>query len=167
MRRLQTPDGRLCFAMGIALYVAATPPAGVLAAPSPSLLDRFIGVWRGDGTLFGEPGAFSMTWERAVDGAFVRLIFQNPAIHAEALYRSENGRTYAGTWADSRGVILPLAAVARDSVLETSWGDADTERGETHYRLLGPDTMEVTDYVLKDDAKTRFAVARYARTRAP
>lgn len=162
-RRRASRSASRCIGMvGLVCGWLALPSIGAFGQEL-SLVDRFVGRWEGHGTLFGEPGAFAMTWAPALGGAFVRLTFENPAIRAEALYRTDDGIDHTGTWADSRGVLLPLTAVARDSVLETSWGSAETERGETHYRLLGPDQMEVSDYVLRNGEMSLFARARYER----
>ncbi|MFQ5652713.1 MAG: DUF6265 family protein [bacterium] len=135
-------------------------------AQEEALLDSFIGSWRGAGTLFGQQAEFVMTWERVLHGQFVRLSFRNPAIQAEAFYHLTDSPESRGTWIDSRGVILPLTAVVHDSVLETTWGSAETEQGRTTYRLLEPNAMNVTDFVFKDGQWRRFGHARYTRQNA-
>ncbi len=131
----------------------------------PALFDNFLGTWHGAGTLFGKEAKFSMTWERSPYGQFVHLSFRNPAITAEAFYHLDNAQSYRGTWVDSRGVSLPLAAVVKDSVLETTWGSPETEQGRTSYHLRAADSIEVTDFVLKDGKWTRFGRARYTRSK--
>jgi len=135
-------------------------------AQEKTLLNNFIGSWRGAGTLFGKPAEFAMTWERALQSKHVRLTFRNPVIQAEAFYHLADPGEYRGTWVDSRGVILPLTAMVSDSVLETTWGSAETEQGRTSYLRLDSNTMEVMDFVLKNGKWTRFGHARYTRQNA-
>lgn len=128
-----------------------------------ALLDNFLGTWQGSGTLFNRPAEFSMTWERSLKDKFLKLTFRNPYIDAQAFYMSEDARNYKGTWADSRGVILPLTAVVSDTALITNWGTPEMEQGRAHYHLVEPGVIKVTDFVLRDGEWTRFGQASYMR----
>ncbi len=93
--------------IGIALAVWLVPNA---LAQEKTVLDDFIGSWRGTGTLFGQPADFEMVWERQLKDRFLHLSFRNRFIEAEASYYPTESGIYRGTWIDSRGVELPLSA---------------------------------------------------------
>jgi hypothetical protein len=153
-------------------------------ASAPAVLGRLAGSWDGKGELFGKPAVFRMEWSRALGGRFHRLEFSNafapeapeadpiPVLSAMAMYRTGNppaaddGRI-RGTWFDSRGVELPLAATASESTLVVLWGSGeDAEQGRTTYAWTGPGTARVTDEVMKDGAYQVFAAADYWRSDA-
>jgi hypothetical protein len=152
--------------------VARSDPAA--AAAAPAVLDRLAGAWDGKGELFGKPAIFRMEWSRLGD-RFVRLEFSNafaaaapeadpiPVLQATAVYRV-GAPEMSGTWFDSRGMELPLAAAVSGSTLVVRWGaEGDAEQGRTTYRWTGPGTAHVTDEVLKDGAYRTFATADYWR----
>ncbi len=129
-------------------------------------LQKFLGRWEGEGTLFGQAGEFSMNWEPAVGDRFLRLTFQNPVLQAEAFYhQTDDGLN--GTWFDSRGVQVPLTGTIDDSVVEVNWGSQDTEQGRTRYHLVNENEMHVTDHVLKAGEWHPFAEASYRRVPSP
>jgi hypothetical protein len=140
---------------------------------TPALIDRFTGEWEGKGTLMGADAEFKMTWERVLQGKFVRLTFQNKmrgsdgvdrVLNAQAFYKPEASGQFSGTWFDSRGMVLPLKANAEGDTLTTHWGSADTEQGRTIYRLVDQNKFEVEDFVLRGGEWRRFGSAAYQRT---
>lgn len=135
-------------------------------------IQNFIGSWQGKGKLFGATAEFEMHWEWVLENKFVRLTFQNKmqrsdsmsvVLMAQAYYQPKSVENYSGTWFDSRGMVLPLKATAEDSALTTHWGTPETEQGKTVYRLTSKNNIEVTDFVLKNDAWQPFGNAVYSR----
>jgi hypothetical protein len=132
---------------------------------APAILDHLAGAWEGEGTLFGRPSTFIMTWAPELGGRFLGLSYE---IHGEfrmsarAHYRIADGPTLRGVWLDSRGEILQLEATATDSDLTTVWR-SDTERGRTVYRRTGGDSLEVCDYVQAGDGWRLFGTAHHTR----
>lgn len=167
-----------------AIAVWATIPAASPAPAAPSedrpataanVLDRLPGTWEGKGELFGKPALFRMEWSRALGDRFLRLEFSSafaprapeadpiPVLSATAFYRPGAPET-SGTWLDSRGMVLPLAASVSESTLVVRWGaEGDAEQGRTAYAWTGPGTCRVTDEVLKDGKYEVFATADYWR----
>ena len=129
------------------------------------------GSWEGEGELLDRPATFAMTWERVLDGRFLRLEFRNafadvnpiqPVLESHAYYLL-GGAALTGQWMDSRGVILSLKAEAVGSTLVTYWNGE--ESGRTEYHVIGEDALEVTDYVRAEGGYYVFAQARYRRVK--
>ena len=134
---------------------------GVTQTPAsePAVVSKLVGQWHGQGVVTGRASEITMTWERVIGEAFVRLRFRNamaavggrPAevFEAHGYYRVTAGATEAatGTWLDGRGYILPVQVTLSPDTFTSQWGNATTEQGRTVYRLTGPDTLEVVDLV--------------------
>jgi len=61
---------------------------------------------------------------------------------------------------------MPIAAAATAATLTSDWGNAQTERGRTLYRLLADGRLEITDTVVGRDGTSReFARQTLKRTR--
>lgn len=134
-------------------------------ASAPAMLDALVGEWSGTGTLFGNDALFAMSWAPTLDDRFLELGYEieGPvSMKARAFYLLGTGDTLRGTWVDSRGEFLDLAATATDSSLAIEWSSPG-ETGRTIYRLLGPNTIEVCDFVRGDDGWRPFGAARYLR----
>lgn len=167
MKRYPVRCRRSCFVLLIALYAVLTE------AQAPTLIDRFVGIWAGKGTLMGADAEFTMIWERVLEGRFHRLTFQNKMhgpdgiariLKAQAFYKPEQAGQFSGMWFDSRGMVLPLKASIAGDTLTTHWGSPETEQGRTVYRLVGQNKFEVDDFVLRGDEWRRFGQATYERT---
>ena len=158
---------------------AAPAPAPVLVCPRAiaaqdergSVLATLEGSWEGEGELLGRPATFVMTWERALNGRFLRLDFRNafadtdpvqPLLESHAYYLLAD-TIITGQWMDSRGVILSLRARVVGPALVTDW--TGEESGRTEYRVIDEDTLEVIDYVRAEGEYRPFAKARYRRVR--
>lgn len=141
-------------------------------AQIPETLADITGEWHGEGQLFGNPAAFSMSWQSVLSDSFLQLDFRNEyglpdgsrqALTARALYDVSDTTSVSGVWFDSRGMVLPLSGSWNGNTLTISWGSDATERGETRYQLIDASTIEVTDRVLRDGTLVPFASARYSR----
>jgi hypothetical protein len=123
------------------------------AAPAPdSFLSRLEGRWQGSGTVLETAAAVELAWEWTLDRQFLRLTFTNRMgprrFEGHAYYRALGNGRYRGTWFDNSGMIRPIEARLDGEALVAAWGTADTERGETTYRLLPNGELEILDRVL-------------------
>lgn len=149
-----------------AALAASSDGAGSSGASAPAVLDALVGEWRGAGALFGSDTRFLMRWEPSLDGRFLELRYEieGPvSMESRAFYLLGAGDELRGTWVDTRGEFLDLAAMATDSSLATEW-TSSSETGRTVYRLVGPDAIEVCDFVRDDHSWRPFGSARYARS---
>jgi hypothetical protein len=138
-----------------------------LLLPQPStaggFADRLVGVWTGTGTVLKQPASVRLEWAWTLDRQFLKLTFGNdmgPAGHerrfeGHAYYRAVGEGRFRGTWFDSSGAIRPIDARIDGDALVSRWGTAETEEGETSYRLLGADSMEIVDRVKGKDGTWR------------
>lgn len=152
---------RILTVLFAALHLAQSPRP---ATPEfPPLAVQLIGTWSGGGTVTGRASSVTMTWERVIGEAFLRLRFRNamaasatrPAevFEAHGYYRvGPSGGT--GTWFDSRGLTLPVAVGLSEDSWTSEWGSETTERGRTVYRLAGTDAIEVVDSVRAPDGRS-------------
>jgi hypothetical protein len=137
-------------AMAIASVAGAQPPA--IPDPVPAAL---AGRWEGSGTILGQASRVELEWVPVLDGHFTRLTFVShigpaPAtrrFEGHAYYRAAPGGRLQATWFDSSGMIRPITATVTEDAVIAKWGTADTEEGETTYRLTGTDNLEVVDRV--------------------
>ena len=173
--RARSRDGHAGAARAVLLIVFVTMLGAAPPVVAQSDLDRVLatleGSWEGEGELLDRPATFAMTWERVLDGRFLRLEFRNaftdvdpiqPVLESHAYYLLD-GPALTGQWMDSRGVILALKAEVVGSTLVTYW--SGEESGRTEYRVLGEDALEVIDYVQAEGGYYPFAQARYRRVR--
>ena len=132
--------------------------AQTLSPPDP-MLSRLEGRWQGSGTVLEMPAAVTLAWEWTLDRQFLRLTFSNQMgprrFDGHAYYRALGKGLYRGTWFDNTGMIRPIEAKQVDDAIVASWGTADTERGETTYRLLPTGEMEIHDRVLSKTGEWR------------
>lgn len=151
--------------------VLGSPPVIVAQGDLDPVLATLEGSWEGKGELLGRPATFVMTWQRALDGRFLRLEFGNafadtdpvqPVLESHAYYLL-GGAILNGQWMDSRGAMLSLRAEVVGTALVTNW--TGRESGRTEYRVIDDDTLEVTDYFQSDGEYRLFAKARYGRIR--
>ena len=123
------------------------------------LLSRFAGTWSGTGTVLNQPSKISITWSWELNGQFLRLTFRNqmPATTFEghAYYRPGSDGRYRGMWFDNAGMLRPLDARRDGDALISKWGTAETEEGETTYRLTTDSQMEIVDRVKSKDGTWR------------
>lgn len=143
----------------------------VQAAADP-LLTRLAGEWTGTGTVLEQPSKIQMSWTWELGGQFLRLKFRNEmgaptkmrVFEGHAYYRAVGDGRYRGMWFDNAGMFRPLEARPDGDALVSRWGTAETEEGETTYRLRADDTMEVVDRVKGNDGTWRtFGTATYTR----
>lgn len=139
------------------------------STPDP-LLARLEGRWAGTGTVLNTSADVRLAWEWTLDGRFLRLTFSNQMgprrFEGHAYYRALGEGRYRATWFDSSGMIRPIEARQDGDALVAAWGTADTERGETTYRLLPDGGMELTDRVLGKDGQWRpFGLVRVTRVK--
>ena len=147
----------------------------VLFAADP-FLSRLVGEWSGTGTVLNQPAKIQMKWSWELGDQFVRLTFKDEmgvppkvsTFEGHAYYRAAGDGRYRGTWFDNSGMVRPLDARRDGDALVSRWGTADTEEGETTYRLLPNDAMDVIDRVKGKDGTWRvFGRSALTRSAAP
>lgn len=134
-----------------------------LQAATDPLLSRLEGRWSGTGTVLNQPARIEMAWTPELGGRFIKLTFRNEmgtapktsVFEGHAYYRPLDGGKYRGMWFDNSGMFRPLEATRDGDALIAKWGTADTEEGETTYRLRTDGSMEVIDRVKSKDGTWR------------
>jgi hypothetical protein len=147
----------------VVIGMAAGRPAAAQDPGDGTLTTRLLGEWRGSGTILGQASTVEMQWTRVLDQRFVRLTFTShigPApktrrFEGHAYYEALPDGRFRATWFDSAGMTRPISAEIRDQALVAAWGTPQTEEGETTYRLVSDDRMEVVDRVKGKDGTWR------------
>jgi hypothetical protein len=127
------------------------------------LLSLLAGKWSGTGTVMNQPAQIDMEWAWELDGQFLKLTFKNDmgtapntnTFAGHAYYRASGEGRYRGMWFDNSGMFRPLDAGRDGDALVSRWGTADTEEGETTYRLMPDGKMDVVDRVKSKDGTWR------------
>lgn len=143
------------------LAAQSTPPP---PAPDP-IYGLFAGRWEGTGTILGQAARVELTVERALDDRFTRLLWvshigpppKTQRFEGHAYYsRLHPAGQYTATWFDSSGAVRPIRGgpAGADAVVAL-WGTAATEQGETTYRRVSADAIEVVDRVLGKNGEWR------------
>jgi hypothetical protein len=136
----------------------------VASSQQDNFLKRLQGDWEGDGTAMGGAAHLRIKWEWVLDNKFLRLSLKSDmtardgskrTFEGQAYYRSAGVDKYVAHWFDSRGVTFPISAALDGNTLVASWGSAETEQGNSTYRLIDETTMEVVDSVKQKDGMFR------------
>ena len=157
------------FALLVLMLWSVAGPLGAQPTPRspvPDPLHELVaGRWQGEGTILGQPARVELTIERVLDGRFTRLLWvshigpppkaQRFEGHAYYARLSPDGQ-YTATWFDSSGAVRPIrAGVDGSAAVVAHWGTPDTEQGETTYRRVSPDALDVVDRVLGKNGEWR------------
>jgi hypothetical protein len=165
-------------ALSLSMVAAGGRTAPVLAQPavgpaSFGVLTQLEGRWEGTGVILGQASRVQMEWAPALNARFMRLTFVShigPApktqrFEGHAYYQPAGEDRFRATWFDSSGQVRPIVASGTASTLVAAWGTADTELGETTYRLTTADRVEVVDRVrAKDGTWREFGRSTLSRT---
>ncbi len=139
------------------------------AQSSPDFTENILGVWNGNGTLFGQKATFSMKWENELNDKFIKLSFENRfndksgverVMKANAYYNLKENRGY---WFDTRGMMLPLKLEVKEDSMTVFWGNETTETGKTIYSIIDNEHVHVQDFVFRDGSYVPFGEATYER----
>jgi hypothetical protein len=109
-------------------------------------------------------------WTQVLDDKFLKLAFMNQFINNSGEERTMtaigffNLKAGQGSWFDSRGTMLPLVLKFENDELIVNWGDEDTEKGKTIYKIIDEDKIEVEDYFLKDGKYNLFGTENYIKS---
>jgi hypothetical protein len=112
--------------------------------------------------VLNQAAAIEMEWAWTLDRRFLELTFRNQMsgprpgrFEGRAFYRAAAAGAYKGFWIDNSGAIRPIEARTEGDALVSAWGTAETEIGETTYRLVTPTRLEITDRVRQKDGAWR------------
>jgi len=133
-------------------------------------LTDLVGTWQGTGQLFGQEAKYTMTWEEALDGQYIKLTFKNEiisngqGIKSEAYYRPSAEHEVIGKWFDNRGYFVEIEGKLSENALTSHWAN-EYEQGKTVYALINTDSVSVRDFVWKENEYQQFGEARYTRAK--
>lgn len=139
-----------------AALLLAAPAAAQQRSPPPirqlpTPLDWLIGSWRGTGTMMGRASEAALEVRPALHGRWLEFSYRAGPFEGRAFYRARDDVRYRATWFDNRGISFEIEAMVEGQMLTSNWGNADTERGRTVYRLAGDGRLHLTDTVRRPD----------------
>ena len=149
--------------------VTLTSQQGTPAAATA--VARLAGQWTGTGVVNNAQVSAKAEFGPVLANRFMRLaytftvagvgeVFEGHAYYACA----KDSGTCRGNWFDSQGSAHVLTATQTADTLTSEWGDGTTPRGRTEYRLTGPSTLVVTDWVRTSAGEWRqFGKVEYRR----
>ncbi len=138
-----------------ALPAAAQPQSAPPVQQRPAPLDWLAGSWRGAGTMMGRASEASLTVRPALAGRWLEFSYRAGPFEGRAFYRARDDVRYRATWFDNRGISFDIEGIVEGQTLTSNWGNADTERGRTVYRLVEDGRLHLTDSVLRPDGQYR------------
>lgn len=154
---MKQKENQMKKAILLAVYLTFSIAAfGQTNSTNGDFLKRFIGTWKGEGKITGLDSKIVMTWENVLDGKFVKLSFRNEMKKKDggtqifegiAFYKAKDAHKYQGNWFDSGGEALPIEAQVVGNALTSTWGTEGAKLGQTNYRLMDEQKMEVVDSV--------------------
>ena len=148
--------------------LAVAQPASATLPPD-ALITFMTGRWEGAGSILGQPARVELEWAPVLGDRFARLTWvshigaapKSQRFEGHAYYQRTAGTMYRATWFDSSGMVRPITAAVHGpsggptSALVASWGTGDTEQGETTYRRVSDQELEVVDRVLGKNGEWR------------
>lgn len=140
------------------------PPAqGARPGAAPvedAFLDRFVGVWEGEGQIEGQEALEFSSWEWVLGHQFLSVTYMATRLSAElesstyegyGYFRPAEGGGYRATWLDSLGVMAPMTARRDGEALIVEWEPRPQGPARVVYRFTGPDRLEATYYRRKGE----------------
>ena len=138
------------------------------ATPSGPL--DLLGSWSADCDAWGTPARCTLVWSEGLHASQMTVDYRiearsdGAAIFAgKGVYRALTDNALDGYWYDAGGETHPLAAAWDEAALTTHWGVAGSKQGRTRYRLTADGRLEVTDWLLGEDAWRQFMQVTYDR----
>jgi catechol 2,3-dioxygenase-like lactoylglutathione lyase family enzyme len=138
-------------------------------------LNDLVGHWRSSDPALGGPAVSTLAWEPVLDGHFLEVRYSihrgdstgsPPLFAGRALYRAAGEDDIEAFWADSNGDLLPIRAVIDANALVATWGSAGGKLGRTRYELDDAGTLQVTDWLWRDEQWVTFSQLRFVREEA-
>jgi len=120
-------------------------------------LSDFAGTWHSTGISFGQPAISTMNWTPTLDGKFYRLDYEikvgapdnhKTTFRGVGYYKQASGDTLEAFWADNSGDLHAIKATLEPTLLVSIWGVAGEKLGRTHYELIDPNVVQITDWIL-------------------
>ncbi len=138
------------------------------AAHQSTLMAKFAGTWKAEGTSFGLPSKSTMTWSRDLAGKFYRAEYR---IDMDNKGKASNftGHGYYraggndGFWADTSGDLHPLVISYTENGLTAIWGKAGGKQGRSSYIMQADGRIEVIDWILRDEGWREFNRTLFSR----
>ena len=151
------------------LLFGAAPVVGDEPA-TPSGPRDLLGSWSADCDAWGTPARCTLVWSEGLHVSQMTVAYRieahsdGAAIFAgKGVYRALADNALDGYWYDAGGATHPLAATWDAGALTTHWGIAGSKQGRTRYRLTDAGRLEVTDWLLGEDAWRQFMGVTYDR----
>lgn len=162
----------LCAAIWSALAILTSCPVSAHETRD-AFLNRLSGAWKAEGKSFGMDAKFSMKWEWVLQNRYIQLSYkiemrgkdgQPQIFEGTAFYKPTTEGKYEATWFDSQESMHPIQATVEGTALISNWGRPETEQGQSTYRMLDDNRIEVVDAVrTKDGALREFSRNTFAR----
>jgi hypothetical protein len=156
---------KLTRSLSALLILLGTTSTALACEPSPlPLYNALEGDWRSDGNAFGQPAVSQMRWASVMENCYWQLdyvIETNPGTERASIFmgrgvhQSEDGNVF-GQWIDNRGDMHDLDGSITDTELLVYWGEPTDTLGRSRYRVLDDGTIQVTDWILREDGWRQF-----------
>lgn len=145
-------------------FLAFTSPA--LAQDAEELLspEDLEGSW--ESAPQAEPGpSGKLEWTAVFAGKFYRLDYrffapgstmESPSFAGIAHYASVPDGPSSAQWIDSNGNMFAIDVTRSSNMIVANWGGSPGPRGRTHYELVEPTKLIVTDFIMRSGEWVQF-----------
>ena len=138
------------------------------------VMPKLVGQWTGVGVVNKAEVSAKAEFGPVLASRFTRLTYAFTVAGAGQIFEghayyscAKDSDSCRGNWFDSQGSAHVLTAKQTADVLTSEWGDGTTPRGRTEYRLTGPSTLVVTDWIRSAAGDWRqFGRVEYQRVKA-
>ena len=150
--------------------IASEPSKLEAASHQTSLMQKFAGTWKAEGTSFGLPSKSTMIWSTDLASKFYRVTYRidmdnkgkTQSFIGHGYYKSG---TNDGFWADTGGDLHPMVTSYSANNLTTIWGKAGGKQGRSSYTLRDDDGIEVVDWILQEAGWREFNRTLFRRAK--
>ena len=158
------------FSMLVAVPSAIAAEPEKPAAHQTTLMEKFAGTWKAEGTSFGMPSKSTMVWTCDLASKFYRIEFRidmdnkgkTQTFIGHGYYKAGSND---GFWADTGGAMHPMATSYTGGSLTTIWGEAGKQVGRSSYTLREDGNIEVVDWILQQAGWREFNRTLFRRAK--
>jgi len=157
----------------LALYGFSSFPAKAEKSDSDPL-DRFAGVWIGEGKFSGMTASAEARWEWVLGGKFLRLSISYQmktsggkiqTFEGHGYYQPKGEGKYDGRWFESQGNSYAIQGCLEQDGLTSLWGEPGKYGGKSSYSINEKEeSLEIIDSVKQTDGSwkefSRFKLKR-------